>query len=176
MSQGTKPLVLKFGRIDGRYVVRIDGRGTMQSSPALQAFAREALRGEPEASLTVDLSDCEYLDSTFLGCLVALHHEFGQEEPPRFEVAAPPAIRAQLLERTRLDRVLHVVEAAPAAPPEWLTIPNRTLERQDFARHLIDCHRQLAELGGPDATAFRRVVDQLARELEERPSSPDSSY
>ena len=39
---------------------------------------------------TVDLSGCDYLDSTFLGCLVEMQRRAGKAAPGRFVVSAPP--------------------------------------------------------------------------------------
>jgi hypothetical protein len=43
------------------------------------------------------------------------------------------------------------------------------LPRADLGRHVMECHRRLAELGGSRAPSFRSIADQLARELGEAP-------
>ena len=54
--------------VETAYLFRIVGRGTRRESPAVRDFVRGAL--EDGANVVIDLSPCEHLDSTFLGCLV----------------------------------------------------------------------------------------------------------
>ena len=65
------------GRTEAGYAIRIEGRGTMRESPALQRVVRTVLDGEA-CAVTIDLAVCDYLDSTFLGCLVDLHRRSRQ--------------------------------------------------------------------------------------------------
>ena len=85
--------------------IRIEGRGTMRESHSAAQFAARALAA-PAATVVVDLSACEYLDSTFLGCLVEMHRHGGKSVPPRFVVSAPSEKVRKLLSPTRLDMVI----------------------------------------------------------------------
>ena len=67
---------VKVGRTEAGYCVRIEGRGTMNQSPIVLEFVGRTLRdgaasGAP--GVVMDPSACEYVDSTFLGCLLGLH-------------------------------------------------------------------------------------------------------
>src|SRR5687768_10917844 len=107
---------LKVGRTGAGYCVRVEGRGTMRESPAVEEFVARSMGGDP-VTVVVDLTACDYLDSTFLGCLLGLHKRFGKRagpsaaDPgptpgPRFAIAADPERRRKLLGPTRLDLVL----------------------------------------------------------------------
>ena len=56
-------------------VVRVRGRAQAHQCPAFRRFAEDALNGRA-ARLQVDLSECEYFDSTFLGII----HDLSEEE------------------------------------------------------------------------------------------------
>lgn len=163
--------VLKFGPTEAGFVIRLEGRGTLHESPSLVACAEHLLQRGSAQAVMVDLEACEYLDSTCLGTLVTLHQRFGGPEPPQFLVAGSSDAIERLLTPTRLDQVLNVADELPVCQGEWLEIPTATLERREFCRHLMDCHRRLAELGGPRAAAFQLVADELARELSESQTS-----
>jgi len=158
--------VLKFGSSDEGFVARILGRGTMNESPGFQSFITAVLDCEPDASVVLDLEDCEYLDSTFLGCLVALHKKFSREQPPRFVVNAGRETRRRLLSPTRVDKVLELTDTDLPLPDRWVDIPDKSLDRREFGLHLKECHELLAELGGPQSEAFGRVVEELQRDLD----------
>jgi anti-anti-sigma factor len=147
------------------FVVRIEGRGTLQESPAFKAFAVELLDDHPSAMLTVELERCEYLDSTFLGCLVSLGRRYAQGHSKRFVIAATPATRARLLAPTRLDRVLPLVDVFPPEPPAWAEIPIEIPTAHDLGWHIMECHEELVETDAPQAPAFRAIVERLSHEL-----------
>jgi hypothetical protein len=167
-------------RTDGGCCVRIEGRGTMKESPAVQEFVVRTLDAAadspPPGAVTVDLSHCEYLDSTFLGCLLGLYKQYGGKGAREgsgaspaapFAVAAPPERLAKLFGPTRLDRLLRAQEQPPPVAGEWvpLTIDRTAIEKRDLTQHVLECHRRLAEVEGPQQAAFRRIAEQLEREL-----------
>ena len=112
---------LQVGRDESGYVVRVTGRGTMRESPAFGEFAIGCLNNG-DHSLIVDLQECEYLDSTFLGCLVKLHRQYSESDPPRFAVSGTPADCRRLLEATHLNKLLHIVEPLLAVEESWVPL------------------------------------------------------
>jgi anti-anti-sigma regulatory factor len=152
------------------FLARVEGWGTMRESPLLQEFAWECLQGNA-SPLVVDLSACGYLDSTFLGCLVGLHQHFGCDHPPRFVVAASPEQRQRLLAPLQLHRVLKLIDDAPQQVGDWLTLcatgpSSLQSDPRQLGRHMLECHRRLAELGGANEAVFGPIVEQLACDLQ----------
>lgn len=162
--------VVKFGPIDCGHVVRIEGRGTRQESPGFRKFAERLLQSELDACLVLDLRSCEYLDSTFLGCLLTLHKHFGQGESLRFVITASQETRVRLFTGTRIDLILNLTDDEPASPSKWNTVPAVELSAEDFGQHVLESHQQLAEMGGARAAAYGLVAEQLARDLKQKPS------
>lgn len=162
------PCTLTIRRTASGYVFRVAGRGTMRESPTLRDFVCGAM--EDGADVVVDLAGCEYLDSTFLGCLVLLHKR-GQTCDGSFAVLAEDCVRKKLLATVGLDHVLEFAEQSPQCMGTPVTLPLTDLERREFHAHLLETHRKLAELGGPTAGTFRRIADQMAKEVGE-----DSSH
>lgn len=158
------PSVVSVGQTPSGSAIRIEGRGTMRESPAVREFAVRALDQGTER-LMIDLEGCDYLDSTFLGCLVDLHRRYGVTEPPRFVVSAPAATVQRLLAASRLDRFLRPTEERPEILGEAVVLPSQALETTELGRHVMECHRRLAEIGGPNQAIFERIADQLAEEL-----------
>lgn len=157
---------MQVSKTSAGYVVRMTGRGTMLESPALAEFAAGCLAHSSD-SLVVDLSECEYLDSTLLGCLVTLHRRFGNAEPPRFEIAAAADVSERLLGPTRLVRFFNIIEEAPASLDTSIPLECSMPERNELGTHIMRCHKELADLGGPESDAFARIAERLSRELGE---------
>lgn len=156
---------LKFGRGNEGYLIRVEGRGTSRESAAVQEFADQCAT-ESDCRLTVDLSDCEYLDSTFLGCLLGLTKRFSHGAAGVFEVASPSPQCWSLFNSIRLQTLLKITGNRPAPVGEWKTLPPNEMESRALHRHMMDCHRQLAEVDCPGKASFCRVADMMERELE----------
>jgi len=158
--------VLRIGRARDGFVARIEGRGSVHESRTLREVVPKLLAQSPGARITVDLSTCKHLDSTFLGCLASLHRLLNAPGAARFYVVVPTRLATELFGSSGLERILPrsgFVEAV-----DWLAMPSATrLNSKELGYHLLECHRRLAEIGGPDAEAFTAVADQLERELAE---------
>lgn len=157
------PCVLKVARTPTGYCIRVEGRGTMRESPAASEFASKSMEAGG-ATLVVDLSACDYLDSTFLGCLVEMKKRAGKAAPPRFGVSAPEDRTKKLLGPTKLDLVLRPTPEPPQVVGDFVTLPAAGAS-PDLMRHVMECHRLLAELGGPQQAAFAAIADNIEREL-----------
>jgi anti-anti-sigma regulatory factor len=155
---------LKVSRTSLGYRIRIEGRGTMRESPTVHAFAKHVLESEPVA-VVIDLSACDYLDSTFLGGLIDLHRRYGEPSPPRLRLAASPEARERLLAPNCLDALFHYLQEEPEVVGEDVVLAPVSLDRGDLGHHVLECHRRLVEHGGPSRAAFQGIVDRLAEEL-----------
>lgn len=168
-TQATK---LTLGRTSDGYVVCVEGRGTMRESHALHAVGCSCLEDDRQAKLTVDLSGCDYVDSTFLGCLVSLHKRGSRAGAGRLVIAAPEVRRSSLFSASRFEQFFQQVDVSPRAINQPLSICPAAADARALGRHIMECHRQLAQIEGPDQSAFARVVERLARELgdDQKPS------
>jgi len=144
------------------YIVAEKGKGTRQESPAVRDFVSGVM--EDGVEVLVDLSQCDYLDSTFLGCLVILHKR-GAAYDGSFRIYAEDDVRGKLLHPTRLDQVLTFCQQRPAPAGAAVELHSIDLEREEFGRHLLATHEELARLDSPSSDAFARVAEQLRQEL-----------
>ena len=146
--------------------IRVTGRGTVRESSAARDVTTRTLENDAVATAVFDLTACDYLDSTFLGLLMGLFQTYGRNTPRRFLIAAPLEVRKKLMGPCRLDKLLPFVDAAPPAVGEFVPLPAiGERDPADVARHVMDCHRALAQVEGPMQAAFARIADQLEREL-----------
>jgi anti-anti-sigma factor len=156
---------LKFAPTEHGVCIRLEGDGTMKNSPAAREVALNTLANDPAAQVVFDLNDCEYLDSTFLGCLMDVYRRFGRGTPQRYFVAASPAQRKKLLGPTHLDRLIPMIDAAPPARGQWVTCRSESLASKDLTRHVMECHQALAESDSPVRGVFQKIAQHLEREL-----------
>jgi anti-anti-sigma factor len=157
---------LRIGRCVDGYVLRIEGRGGVRESSTLRDYVQTCLQ-QNGTRVVLDLNECDYLDSTFLGCIVGLYKRFGEDEPGRFLVAADHLTCVRLLALTKVDQFLRLIDVAPDLVEPMRPVVMPTLTTRDMGRHVVDCHQLLAQLGGPEAGAFAKIAEQLGRELEQ---------
>lgn len=158
---------LKVARTANGYRLRVEGRGTMRESRAAQAFA---MQSQPSGGgqVVFDLSACDYLDSTFQGCLLELQRAFGRGPDSRFAIANPSDKVAKLLHNAHVDRFIHITTNCPEPIGDEIVIPPEVMDSHEMMQHVMECHRHLAEIGGPGQAAFQQIADQMARELQRK--------
>jgi anti-anti-sigma regulatory factor len=157
-----------IGRCSEGILVRVVGRGTMRESPAFRDAVEPFLNSQ---AVVFDATECDYLDSTFLGCLISINKEC--EEPPRcrFVVVAPEARRNELFTLSSLHQYFHFVDVCPEVEGELVPIDISALAPEEMGMHVMKCHRRLADLGGPEAEVFRSAAERLAKELGVEPDA-----
>ena len=101
---------LSVGRTPGGYCLRLQGRCTMAESPTAHEFADRTMRDAGAGALYVDVSECTYLDSTFLGSLLDLHRRHGKANPGKMTLVATPEARKKLFEATHLHTVFNFTD------------------------------------------------------------------
>lgn len=159
-----------IGHVSEGVVVRLIGRGTMHESSAFQAAVEPNLQG---GVVVFDATQCDYLDSTFLGCLVGIKKASAQRPNSRFIIAAPPQVRTALFSCSALHRYFEFVDECPQICDRFAAIEVPGLQARDLGRHVMRCHEGLAGVGGSEAPAFQAVADRLAKELGD---SPDATH
>jgi anti-anti-sigma regulatory factor len=166
------PSQLKVARTPTGFCLRVEGRGTMRESRPAAEFVSQSLAASPAPTIVVDASACDHLDSTFLGGLVEMQRRAARAPAapgfagPPFVVSAPPEKVRKLLSPTRLDAVLKTTAEPPQVVGDYVTLPADDPANPDVVRHVMECHRRLAELGGPQHAAFTAIADNLERELQ----------
>jgi hypothetical protein len=158
---------LLVARTADGYLIRIEGHATLRYSPALSAFATQALTACASTAIAVDLRACQFLDSTFLGCLLTLQRRV-VAAPAEFAVVVDDWSR-KLLSASRLDSVLKLKTEAPPAVSEFVTLTTSSPDTEEFGRHVAASHHALAELPGDHSRLYRDIADRIARELQDRP-------
>jgi anti-anti-sigma factor len=157
---------LTLGKTSDGYLIRVDGRGTAQQSPAFERVIDDILQAG-DGTVAIDLTECSYLDSTFLGCLVKLQRHSGQFRSDPLVIVAPPESRKRLFQRTKIEQVLHLVDQRPQLVGETLDVAIPDTDRREFGRHVAEAHRALAGLGGSQAEVFQRIAQQIEEELDD---------
>ena len=79
-----------------------------------------------------------------------------------------PPRRASCWGRRGWDRVLPLAAELPGVFGSPAPLPcDGSADAATLARHVMDSHRELAEVDGPDRAKFSAIADRMAAELGE---------
>ena len=145
------------------------GRVTCHHSPALRQYAEEGLhRGATR--IQVDLSDCTYCDSTFLGTLLQLKYRCDGKSKDLFRLVCPSAEFRQMLTQIGAERLFCIVERESALEMQstWQQLKD-DVDRDGtthFKQNIVEAHQTLAKAGGALGQRFGPLAEAVTREFE----------
>ena len=125
--------------------------------------------------MVIDLSQCTYLDSTFMGCLIGLRKTALTPPTSRFALHADRQQQVRLFSTTMLAKLFDFIEVCPQSAGETHAVEPQRLDARSMGQHVMSCHQRLAALGGEQASAYQAVADRLAQELNMQPIADDPS-
>lgn len=145
--------VVRYGETEEASYLSLRGRATWVHGATFFETAR-AIRaaGRP---LVVDLTDCEYLDSTLLGTT----HQLVVGGGVRLQNVRPE-VRA-LFEELGMDRVLESIRADGTPPPELHPLVASAPDTAAGRRRILQAHEALAALSPDNREAFRSVIESM---------------
>lgn len=166
-----KPSIL-IGCVEDTVWVRVIGRGTFQNSGGFKSYARK-LMGKGYAHFSVDLSECDLMDSTFMGMLTGLAVQLREEGRGSLQVVAANPRNAGLLSNLGLDQIFVVFpegdKNAPQCPSDSVTDEQTELVSAPAgAREMLEAHKSLVEADATNAARFRDVLELLEKEADEQ--------
>jgi len=115
--------------------------------------------------LIVDLSACEYLDSTFLGTLHEVTERAEKAGVPVRIQAVPPAV-GRLFEELGMDRVIrHVTTEAEHLPANMSSLTSCINDERNRQR-MLRAHEALAGLSERNRQDFVHLIEHLRSEIQ----------
>jgi anti-anti-sigma factor len=151
------------------------GKVTCHHSPAMRQYAEEGLAAGAR-TIQVDVSDCTYCDSTFLGTLLQLKRRCESHDQDAFRLVCPSAEFQQMLSQIGAARLFCIVEQAP--PSDMQTTWQQLEDNVDrvgavcFKQNVVDAHQELAKAGGALGQRFGPLAEAVSRELEDERRQP----
>jgi anti-anti-sigma factor len=109
----TAPFKVESESASGLRTVSVTGELDQGTAPELREALAEAL-GDPTMAVLVDLSDCNFIDSTGLSLLVETKRRLAEDQR-RFGVCCADADVRRLLELTGIDQAVNLFDTRAEA-------------------------------------------------------------
>ena len=148
--------------------LRATGHVTALVCPPLKQAVFERLDSAPPVeAVYLDLGDCEYMDSTFLGLIVGTQKRFsriktGQRRKFIVLLRANEACKGLL----RTIGVLGMVELSDEAVPFPADLPKLAGGSKASARFILDAHEELSALSADNKQRFSTLTAVLKQAVD----------
>lgn len=152
---------------EGVVQIRVVGRATFKISRELREYILQTL-DDGVYSVIIDLSECNGMDSTFMGVMAMIGLE-SKGKASVLVVNASEKLRS-LLDSIGVSRLVEYTEK-DMEEGDWKNLCAAAVERDDMkkvAPTIRDAHKTLMELTPENIPKFQNVVEMLSEELEEQ--------
>jgi anti-anti-sigma factor len=178
MSNGSPTAKLSIWAGEQFVVVRINGRANFQSSVDFKATLLE-LWQRGATRFILDLTDCQLMDSTFLGVMAGLGLRFSKE-PNRNGTATIELLNASSRVQDLFDNlgILGLFQLcrtpgpdldrdlAQAKTVEVTQAPHPAPDRKETTRVCLEAHKLLMQLNEANVAKFKDVTKFLEEDLK----------
>jgi anti-sigma B factor antagonist len=162
------PSSIQVGVLDQTVWIRVEGKGSFQNSTPLKEFAREML-GRGHRVFVVDLKDCPFMDSTFMGTLASIALKSSAEGTGGLHVINLNDRNKDLLCNLGLDQLMQL-DASPTGPVlNGQAVPLDTALRSDKAAEaltILEAHEAVVAVNPENEAKFKDVIEFLRQNVE----------
>ncbi|MEY2411211.1 MAG: anti-sigma factor antagonist [Verrucomicrobiota bacterium] len=165
--------------VNDRFVcVKIAGRAGCACSVDFRSLIL-GLRTRGWRHFILDLTECQLMDSTFLGVLAWLGLRFSEEAgplPATIELLNPSDRVSGLLENLGVAQLFQVSRGAPIATDALEPLPQTTLEanRSEIQRTSLEAHQLLIHVDPKNGAKFKDVCKFLEEDLKKMERKDDA--
>jgi anti-anti-sigma factor len=119
-------------------------------------------------TIMLDLSECTYMDSTFIGFIISLAKKCEKYFPERVEIVNPSPRCEAVLEKLCCMNTLSIVRGRdlPAVTLFELEPPARAFGSRMNVELMFRAHKSLSELSEENRRAFKDLLDELKGVLD----------
>ena len=144
--------------------LRVRGRATNKISTDTKEFCQRSISNGARRVI-VDFSECQAMDSTFMGVLAKVSLD-GEEEGCEVVFVNISAHLRELLEQLGIDGMFRFSKEA-VADVDFASLCDaaKPTDADTFGRTVLEAHETLIQLDPRNLPKFKSVVDMLAAEL-----------
>jgi anti-anti-sigma factor len=144
---------------------RVEGWAQMDLGLALRRAGEKGI-AQGATTLLVDLRQCVYMDSTFLGTLLLLKRALARRPGGRLALIAPSPECCDLLEQMGLKDLFPLGTEEELAAGDWTALSTDLDDIKAFKCNVAQAHIELASLPGPAGETFKKVARLLEKDVE----------
>jgi anti-anti-sigma factor len=164
---------LFYKEIDSTLYMRAKGHITAVLCADLKSRVFERLSEKPAPSaILIDLAECSYMDSTFMGLIVGINKQFLALSGKPLTIVKPSPVSKGLLKTLGITRLVTITEESPHFPAAMDDIG---MKQKATAEFLLDAHENLIELSEENKNRFAVLRTVLKNRTEGGEGKPEGT-
>ncbi|WP_343124806.1 STAS domain-containing protein [Verrucomicrobium sp. GAS474] len=147
--------------------IQVIGRGSFQNASHVKHFSEEVLKNGAK-EIVIDLKECTYLDSTFLGTLagIGIKLRAATAEASTLQLLNATARNTELIQNLGLDRLFRFETSAPVPAPETTEkLDGTAAGKVETGETMLEAHETLMQWDARNVAKFKDVVAYLKEDL-----------
>ncbi len=148
---------------DGVQYIRVKGNASFVCAPPLRELAKK-LAAEPFGGLKIDLEECTWMDSTFMGMLAMLGLNAKKKGVPA-EILNASEQNEKLLCGLGLKKVFEF-KAGPFTAGDDVPASSNDTSAEGRARNVLDAHQTLMDIDISNVQKFEKVVEFVKKDID----------
>jgi len=148
---------------DGIHHIRVKGNASFACAPPLRELAKK-LAAEPFSGLKIDLEECTWMDSTFMGMLAMLGLNAKKKGVPA-EIFNASEQNDKLLGGLGLKKVFEF-KIGPSMVGSDVPAASNDSTAESRARNVLDAHQTLMDIDESNVPKFEKVVEYVKKDID----------
>lgn len=154
---------LLLGKSTNRLIIVGTGSLNARNCDEFRKQINQLLEDEPLESVHLDLSECTYMDSTFLGVLVGIHKKNRQNRGNGLFVHKPSKPAQEHLESMGIHKIL-TITSEPLDLPQNLE-PCES-KKTEHPQDILSAHQHLMDLSPENRKRFAILAQVLENQID----------
>ncbi len=150
--------------------IRVKGNASFVCAPPLRELAKK-LAAEPFGGLKIDLEECTWMDSTFMGMLAMLGLNAKKKNVPA-EIWNASEQNEKLLCGLGLQKVFAFQNGEFGDAADSAAASNATTAESN-ARNVLDAHQTLMDIDEGNVQKFEKVVEFVKKDIDRMEQKKD---
>jgi anti-anti-sigma regulatory factor len=158
-----------IGKYGSSFIFKAEGRLTQKLLGNVNVAVRQCTEDESITDLLIDITDCQYMDSTILGIVARWALSFTQAHATHpFLLGLPGSPLEKIFKRMHLNTLFHVSQDIQFPNNHALSCVSLSdhVTEKEYAEYLLSAHETLAKLSEENAKEFADVIQCLKAELQ----------
>ena len=145
------------------HCIKVVGRATIAISAPVRQFVQDIERDEDNKGVSINLADCEGMDSTFMGILAMMALKLRKKGITVKIIKS--GNNKKLLDGLGLSKLFEYLDDDDGTVL-WKKIAIDNTSSAASSETVLDAHRTLMEADEGNITKFKNVVDMVEREIK----------
>ncbi len=169
-NEPAKRVTLTVGYDKNNIYIYVAGEATMMVASTLKKFIFDITRqldDNAEHNIYINLSDCKYMDSTFIGTLIIVEKKCVDNLNKHILISEPSRYCEEVLQNMGLLKVFTIIQDMPDISEMHLTeLEMRDMDRLENAILMFQAHEELSNVNEENKQQFKLVTETLKKEIQ----------